>query len=115
MIADKEYSAIKYLQSVLQSFAPYDTGNLALNSIVVAYTGGKWHVYVGGEIADYAYFTNTIGRNAGWIERAIEFSLPTIRQIMSGTLSVQEYEELIGKAENRLMATQMAKAATLRS
>jgi len=81
----------KILKIVLQARAPYDTGNLALNSIRIS----KNAVIIGGaEIAPYAPITNAPwvsekwkGRknpNEGWVYKAIEEARPIIQRTLSG-------------------------------
>lgn len=83
--------ACRILKQVLQARAPYDTGNLALNSIRIV--GNK--VVVGGEIAPYAPFTNepwNKGKNPNenWIQRAIKEALPIIQRVLSGRASDED-------------------------
>lgn len=90
---DIVYEACRILQSVLQARAPYDTGNLAMNSIRIDQNRGC--VIIGGEdIAPYAPFTNepwvspqwhgAKNPNEGWIQRAIQEALPLIQRVLSG-------------------------------
>ena len=91
--------ALNVLKLVLQASAPYDTGNLALNSIRIV--GNS--VYIGGEIADYAIYTNEpwTGRagknpNEGWVEKAIQKAVPLIQSILNGKATAQD----IAQAKN---------------
>ena len=75
----------KLLKTVLKARAPYDTGNLAINSIRIVDNS----VTIGGsEIADYAIYTNepwTNGRknpNEGWVDRAIQEAKPLIEKLL---------------------------------
>ena len=85
---DLVYEACRILKQVLQARAPYDTGNLAMNSIRIV--GNS--VVIGGEIADYAPFTNEPWQgkknpNEGWVQRSIEEALPLIQRVLSGRAS----------------------------
>lgn len=85
--------ACNLLKLVLQARAPYDTGNLAINSIRVVGNA----VYIGGEIADYAIYTNEPWRkgknpNEGWVERAIEEAKPLIQRALSGRATLEDVE-----------------------
>ena len=90
---DMIYEACRILKQVLQARAPYDTGNLAMNSIRIDRNRGC--VLIGGQdIAPYAPFTNEPwtsakleGRqnpNEGWVQKAIEEALPIIQRVLSG-------------------------------
>lgn len=88
--------ACNLLKLVLQARAPYDTGNLAINSIRIVGNA----VYIGGEIADYAIYTNEpwINRsgknpNEGWVERAIKEAKPLISRALSGRATVEDVEQ----------------------
>lgn len=96
--------AAEFLKSCLQANAPYDTGNLALNSIRILYdTNGDIFVAVGGEIAPYAVYTNekwvsdkwngNANPNEGWIENAIEEAMPLIKEYLSNQLSQQDFDQ----------------------
>lgn len=95
-IADKIKLACDNLCIILKAEAPYDTGNLALNSIrVVEVEPGEFHVAIGGEIAAYAKYTQeawTRGKNPneGWINRGIEKALPLLKKIMSGAITEEQ-------------------------
>lgn len=104
--------ACNVLKMVLQARAPYDTGNLALNSIRIVNNA----VLIGGEIADYAIYTNekwTKGKNPneGWVERAIEEAKPLIQRIVSGRASIediratqQKYKTIIAERKQTMTA-----------
>ncbi len=88
--------ACNLLKLVLQARAPYDTGNLAINSIRIVGNA----VYIGGEIADYAIYTNEpwINRsgknpNEGWVESAIKEAKPLISRALSGRATVEDVEQ----------------------
>lgn len=95
---DWQYEACKILKLVLQARAPYDTGNLAINSIRIAADYSA--VLIGGEIADYAAQTNEPwtaekwqgkkNPNEGWIQRAVQEALPMIGQALSGKLTRED-------------------------
>lgn len=90
---DVVQEALKILKLVVQARAPYDTGNLALNSIRIV--GNS--LYIGGEIADYAVFTNepwSKGKNPneGWVEKAIEEAKPIIQRVLSGKATLEDIE-----------------------
>ena len=90
---DMIYEACRILKQVLQARAPYDTGNLAMNSIRIDRNRGC--VLIGGEeIAPYAPITNEPwiadkwqgkqNPNEGWVQKAIEEALPIIQRVLSG-------------------------------
>ena len=86
--------ACNLLKLVLQARAPYDTGNLAINSIRVVGNA----VYIGGEIADYAIYTNEPWRkgknpNEGWVEKAIKEATPLIQRALSGKATIEDVEQ----------------------
>lgn len=96
----RQYLAALYLHSALVANCPKDTWNLALNGIRIVQDAGKFYVVVGGESAPYAHFTNEkwekgTNPNEGWVERTIEMCLPYIKQIMSGTISTEEVNQII--------------------
>lgn len=102
-MVNRQYQACLVLHTALVASAPKDTGNLAHNGIRIIQDNGEWFVIIGGETAPYASATNEAWEseqwkgkqnpNEGWIEKTIENCLPTIRQIMSGTITEQEIEE----------------------
>lgn len=102
-IADKIKLACDNLCIILKAEAPYDTGNLAINSIRVIETEpGEYHVAIGGELAPYAKYTQeawTRGKNPneGWINRGIEKTMPLIKRIMSGAITEDEAEDYMRK------------------
>lgn len=97
--------ACKLLKLVLQARAPYDTGNLAINSIRIVENS----VVIGGEIADYAIYTNepwtnksAKNPNEGWVKKAIAEATPLIQRALSGKAtskdvknSQQMYKQII--------------------
>lgn len=93
---DLIYEACRVLKQVLQARAPYDTGNLAMNSIRIDRNRGC--VLIGGaEVAPYAPVTNepwtsdkwqgAQNPNEGWVQKAIEEALPIIQRVLSGKAS----------------------------
>lgn len=98
--------AAEFLKSCLQAYAPYDTGNLALNSIRVLYdTNGDVFVAIGGEIAPYAVYTNEkwvsdkwngkSNPNENWIENAIDEALPLIKDYLLREMSQQDFDQYL--------------------
>lgn len=93
--------ALKTLKLVLQANAPYDTGNLALNSIRIVGNA----VYIGGEIADYAVYTNepwinkggAKNPNEGWVERAIQEAIPILQRTLSGKATLEDIQDAQAK------------------
>lgn len=88
--------ACKILKLVLQARAPYHTGNLAINSIRVV----ENKVLIGGEIADYAVFTNEPwtnrkgkNPNEGWVQAAIAEAAPLIQRTLGGRATLQEVQQ----------------------
>lgn len=104
---NKDFLAITYLHAALKMNAPYDTGNLALNSIRAVSDAKGFKILIGGEIAPYAVFTNAkwthgTNPNQGWINKAIEEAKPKLMQIYSGDLTEEEIEEYKGKVSATL-------------
>ena len=91
--------ALNILKLVLQARAPYDTGNLALNSIRIVGNA----VYIGGEIADYAIYTNEPWANGkknpneGWVQKAIQEAAPLIQRVLGGKATSKDVQECIKK------------------
>lgn len=129
--------ACNILKTVLQAKAPYDTGNLAINSIRVAEDGSG--VFIGGEIAPYAVCTNepweekqitrvtdrgktiTYTRkaknpNEGWIDKAIQEAKPILKQALSGKMTKAEYEATMKKYNDEIdkRAVHLAEVAAAR-
>lgn len=109
--------AAELLQECLRVHAPYDTGNLALNSIRIMYdTNGDIFVAIGGEIAPYAVYTNEKwvaekwqgkqNPNAGWIEYAINEAIPLIKGYLSQDISQQDFNQWIEYYKNTFNAAQ---------
>lgn len=112
--------ATKYVQSVLQMFAPKRTGNLAFNSIRELQefkTPTQNVIAIGGELAPYAVYTNEkwisprwSGRsnpNEQWIERAIYYARPIVEMIMGGSitsLDMTPYQNTINQQLEQLIA-----------
>lgn len=103
---DMVYEACKILKLVLQARAPYDTGNLAMNNIRIDRNRGR--VIVGSaESAPYAPITNEPwtsekwhgkkNPNEGWIQRAIEESLPIIQRVLSGKATDKDVQAAFQK------------------
>ncbi len=106
--------ACKILKLVLQARAPYDTGNLAINSIRIVGNA----VMIGGEIADYAIYTNEpwIQRkgknpNEGWVQKAIREAAPIIQRTLSGKATADDlrqvqtkYEGVIADRKQKMLA-----------
>lgn len=103
---------LSLLKLVLQARAPYDTGNLALNSIRIVDNA----VYIGGEIADYAIFTNEpwINRpgknpNEGWVQRAIMEAVPIIQKALKNVsmddvkFAKKKYRQIIKERKQRML------------
>lgn len=90
--------ALNILKLVLQARAPYDTGNLAINSIRIVGNA----VYIGGEIADYAIYTNepwladkwhgAKNPNEGWVQAAIHEAVPVIQMALNGKATIEDIE-----------------------
>lgn len=104
---DPRYEACKILKTVLQANAPYDTGNLAIESIRIDPYGNGPAVYIGGvDSAPYAPYTNEPwisekwngkkNPNEGWIDRAIEEAKPYIQQALRKKMSEEELQNLLG-------------------
>lgn len=95
---DIVHEALNILKLVLKARAPYDTGNLAINSIRIVGNA----VYIGGEIADYAVFTNepwtadkwhgAKNPNKGWVQKAIQEAAPIIQRVLSGKATKEDIQ-----------------------
>ncbi len=99
-MVNRQYQVALLLHTALVANAPKDTWNLALNAIRIVQENGAWYILIGGEIAPYAVFTNEPWEkgknpNEGWIEKTIEECMPAIKQIMSGTITQDEVDELM--------------------
>jgi hypothetical protein len=101
-LQDRMFLASQYLQRTLQMYAPIDTGNLMLHGILPAEMLNPfvYEVIIGGGVVNYAVITNEMweGRtnpNQGWVERAIEYALPMIKQIVFGQISIEDVNELL--------------------
>lgn len=99
--------AADYLVLWLQLRAPKDTWNLALNGIKKAYDEfGSPQIVIGGELAPYAVFTNEKwispkwngkpNPNEAWIQRACEEAVPILTAIMTGIMTQDEYNAIMG-------------------
>ena len=97
---NKQQLGTLYLRAILQKNAPFDTGNLALNSIRAVQDEIGFKVVIGGEIAPYAKFTNAKPPNKGWIQNSIDEAIPYIRQIFSGALTEKEIRESVDNVRN---------------
>lgn len=99
-MVNRQYQVALLLHTALVANAPKDTWNLALDAIRIVQENGAWYILIGGEIAPYAVFTNEPWEkgknpNEGWIEKTIEECMPAIKQIMSGTITQDEVDELM--------------------
>lgn len=111
------------LQFCLKANAPYDTGNLAINSIRIMYdTDGEVFVAIGGEIAPYAVYTNEKwispkwngkkNPNEKWIERSIEEAIPIIEGYVKKSIpktEVTKQKNLYKKAFEKRQEERMKK------
>lgn len=93
------YETCRILQVVLQARSPYDTGNLCNNAIRIV---NRNSIVIGGEIADYAVFTNepwTRGKNPnqGWVQKAIQEAIPIIQQVIQGKATSQDLKDTYKK------------------
>lgn len=98
--------AADYLLLWLQIRAPKKTGNLAILGIRKAYDPLTNYpiIVIGGEVAPYAIYTNEpwispmwMGRtnpNQEWIQSAVIEVLPTLRFILSGTITRDDYMKM---------------------
>lgn len=112
-LANRLSMASSYLQKVLILRAPKDTGNLAFNSIrLVAVDSYNWQIVIGGEIAEYAIYTNEpwiserwggkVNPNEGWVNRAIEDSVGILQSILDGKISQKEVEAMNASVSNQI-------------
>ena len=103
---------LSLLKLVLQARAPYDTGNMALNSIRIVDNA----VYIGGEIADYAIFTNEPwtnrpgkNPNEGWVQRAIMEAVPIIQKALKNVsmddvrFAKKKYRQIIKERKRKML------------
>lgn len=105
--------ACRLIYSVIRARCPIDTGNLATHGITIESDFSK--IFIGNEVADYAEYTNepwTHGTNPneGWIDNAIQESLPLVKNLLSGTISQTEYDQIISDYEQILKARMDARA-----
>ncbi len=88
------------LKLVLRARAPYDTGNLAINSIRIVENA----VVIGGtDVANYAIYTNEpwINRpgknpNEGWVQRAIMEAAPLIQKALNKKITKEDLKIVKG-------------------
>lgn len=102
-VEDRKRFALEYLKVSLQLSAPFDTGNLMLNGIRIDLN--QQAIIIGGEIADYAVYTNEPwidekwnGRsnpNEGWIQKGVQQAQQGIFNIFGGVYSQQEIEDIM--------------------
>lgn len=108
MFRQKLLLACQYLKLVFVNFAPKDTWNLALNAIrLVQVSDLSFQIIIGGEIANYAIYTNEPwiddkNPNEGWVERAIAYATPGIKNIMDGTITIGELIEINQIQKNQI-------------
>ena len=113
MFRQKLFIACNYLKLVFVNFAPKDTWNLALNAIrLVQINDLSYQIIIGGEIANYAIYTNEPwvddrfnghrNPNEGWVEKAIAYATPGIKNIMDGTITVKELVEINQIQKNQI-------------
>lgn len=107
------YLAQDIILAHLRVYCPVRTGNLAAtitpdnNSLVIT---------IGNENIQYAPYTNEaykdgrVNKNEGWIDRAIEASLPIVERFLAGAVSEEEVTELV-KAHNTIWQDRLDAAA----
>lgn len=108
--------ASKYLQMVLQTIAPIDTGNLAFNGIrLVQINIYHYQVWIGGEVAPYAIYTNEKANSPhkDWIDRGIAIATPFIQSIMGGEIPTSDIEIALSE-QGRLLDERADILAALR-
>lgn len=89
--------------SMLRAQCPIDTGNLSQHGIWPNDDGSE--IYIGGERAPYAVYTNEPwvsekwhghkNPNEGWIDKVLTDALPIIKAALSGDITEDEYNEII--------------------
>lgn len=99
--------AVDYLVLWLQIKGPKKTGNLTMNAIRKVYNpdNGLPMIVIGGELAPYAIYTNepwlakswngATNPNLYWIQKAVIEAQPTLIMIMSGAMTMNEYNEIM--------------------
>ncbi len=103
---DLVYEACKILKFVLQARAPYDMGNFAMNNIRIDRNRGSV-IVVSADSAPYDPITNEPlisdkrrgenNLNEGWIQRAIEESLPIIQRVLNGKATDKDVQAAFQK------------------
>lgn len=123
MFSERLRFACYYLMMQLKLFAPFEWGNL-MNSIQIReITPYQYEVLIGGELVNYAPATNEEwvsprwkgkqNPNQGWIEKCIESSLPVMKQIMAGDISLAEAEVMNSNLSNQVLDKFQARATLL--
>jgi len=112
---DFVYMAGNILYIVVKSFCPVRTGNLVSNGITMKSDGSE--IYVGGDLAPYAIYTNEnwdifapplqghTNPNERWIDKAIQEAVPLIKSALSGGISEEEYNNILKKYNRQVQDT----------
>ena len=119
---DYQLEACRIIEVALKAAAPYDTGNLALNSIRIQSDHSA--VLIGGEdVAPYAVYTNEpwlsekwggkVNPNEGWVQNTLQNAAPVIQKTLSGSLTQEEYNELLAKYNDEIERRQKQRIAAL--
>lgn len=105
---EKERRIFDLLTSALRAACPYLSGNLS-KSIYVVDDGGEKYIVIGDEDANYAAATNEPwvsprwhgkkNPNEGWIDKCIQECFGQITAIYGGTMTEEEFNEIIAKNE----------------
>jgi len=114
-LQERLFQAGIYLQRTLQMYAPIDKGNLMMHGILPAEMINPYvyEVIIGGGVVNYAVQTNEVGRNQGWVEKAIDFAMPTVRTIVFGNIDEQELQLLLAIKADKVQEKLNARAIEL--
>ena len=108
--------AADYLVIFFQTRAPKKSGTLALLGIRKAYDAANGYpiIVIGGEPASYAIYTNEpwiskrwngrLNPHQGWIQMAIEEARGTLIAILSGSMTMEDYNRLMTESAASLQA-----------
>jgi len=118
--------AADYLIVVLTLRCPnifFRGSNVLRSTIRKAWENGKTLIVIGGEIAPYAVYTNEPwlspkwngkeNPNLYWIQSAIEEARPVLVAMLSGTISQEEYNQMVGAVQADITAAYEQRAAEL--
>jgi hypothetical protein len=108
---NQDIKAYNVLLMYLKAESPYDTGNLSKNGIRIVLKGDDIHIAIGGNLANYAVYTNEPwlsvkwngkqNPNEGWIKKAITKALPTLKAIYKNEMTDDEIYQLMDETQKK--------------